>query len=329
MNRRVYRALAAAVFAFSIFSPSTAAAAIAIDVNTSADRTTASTSVASPSFSTTSANELLLAFVATDAASGTTATVTSVAGAGLTWSLVVRNNAQSGTSEIWRAFAPAPLVNVTIAATVSQATVSSITVLSFTGVDTSGTGGSGAIGATAKVSAASGAPTASLVTTRAGSWVFGVGNDWDNPIARTPAAGQSLVHETMSTTGDTYWVQKQNAPTAIAGTTVSISDTAPTGDRFNLAICEVLPAPAAPATDTAAPTVAITAPAPGTIGGTTTIAATAADNVGVAGVQFQIDGVNVGAELLVAPYSMAWQTPSVADGSHTLTAIARDAAGNV
>ena len=329
MNRRLYRALAAAVFAFSIFRASTAAAAVTIDVNTSADRTTASTSVTSPSFSTSSGNELLLAFVAADAASGTTATVTSVAGAGLTWSLVVRNNAQSGTSEIWRAFAAVPLTNVTVAATISQATVSSITVLSFTGVDTSGSGGSGAIGAIAKASASSGAPSASLITTRGGSWVFGVGNDWDNPIARTPAAGQSLVHETMSTTGDTYWVQKQNAPTAAAGTTVSISDTAPTGDRFNLAICEVLPAPAAPASDTAAPTVAITAPAPGTIGGTTTIAATAADNVGVAGVQFQIDGANVGAELLVAPYSMAWQTPSVADGSHTLTAIARDAAGNV
>ena len=144
MNRRVYRALAAAVFAFSIFSASTAAAAVAIDVNTSADRTTASTSVASPSFSTGSGNELLLAFVATDAASGTTVTVTGVAGGGLTWSLVVRNNAQSGTSEIWRAFAPAPLTNVTVAATISQATVSSITVLSFTGVDTSGSGGSGA-----------------------------------------------------------------------------------------------------------------------------------------------------------------------------------------
>jgi len=329
MNRRLYRALAAAVFAFSIFRASTAAAAVTIDVNTSADRTTASTSVTSPSFSTSSGNELLLAFVAADAASGTTATVTSVAGAGLTWSLVVRNNAQSGTSEIWRAFAPAPLVNVSVAATVSQATVSSITVLSFTGVDASGTGGSGAIGATAKANAASGAPSASLVTTRAGSWLFGVGNDWDNPISRTPAAGQSLVHETMSTTGDTYWVQKQNAPTALAGTTVSISDTAPTTDRFNLAICEVLPAPTAPSTDTIAPTVAITAPAPGTVAGTTTIAAAATDNVAVAGVQFQIDGINAGAEAIVAPYSIAWKTTLVADGSHTLTAVARDAAGNV
>src|SRR5262249_32920414 len=126
--------------------------------------------------------------------------------------------------------------------------VSSITVMSFTGADPSGVGGAGAIGALAKASAASGAPTASLVTTRAGSWVVGVGNDWDSPIARTPASGQSLVYQAMSSTGDTYWVQKQNAPTPAAGTTVSIADTAPTGDRYNLAICEVLAAPAAPAT---------------------------------------------------------------------------------
>jgi hypothetical protein len=66
MNRRLYPVLAAAVFVFSILTAVPAAAAVAIDVNTSADRTTASTSVASPSFSTASANELLLAFVAPD-----------------------------------------------------------------------------------------------------------------------------------------------------------------------------------------------------------------------------------------------------------------------
>src|SRR6185295_3731211 len=181
MNRRLFRTLAVAVL---LFSASSVHAAVAIDVNISADRTSGATTVASPSFSTSAPNELLLAFVATDAANGTTAAVTGVAGAGLTWSLVVRSNAQAGTSEIWRAFAPAQLTGVAVTATVSQATVSSITVLSFTGVDTSGVGGAGAIGAIAKSNAAAGAPSASLVTTRAGSWVFGVGNDWDSPIPR-------------------------------------------------------------------------------------------------------------------------------------------------
>jgi hypothetical protein len=29
----------------------------------------------------------------------------------------------------------------------------------------------------------------------------------------------------------------------VAGTVVTINDTAPTGDRYNLSICEILPAP--------------------------------------------------------------------------------------
>ena len=43
--------------------------------------------------------------------------------------------------------------------------------------------------------------------------------------------------------GDTYWMQMQNAATTLSGTAVTINDTAPTGDRYNLAIVEVLAAP--------------------------------------------------------------------------------------
>src|SRR6202040_1130817 len=51
----------------------------------------------------------------------------------------------------------------------------------------------------------------------------------------------------LSSTGDTYWVQRQINPTLLSGTTVSINDTAPTSDRYNLSIVEVLsPASAGP-----------------------------------------------------------------------------------
>ena len=227
------------------FTAQLTAGAIRIDAQAFGDGATASTTVKASAFSTTAANELLLAFVATDYRTGTNTTVTGVSGGGLVWVLVVRTNAQSGTSEIWRAFAPSLLSKVTVAATLSQAVVSSITVLSFTGIDPSGTNGSGAIGATKSASAKSGAPTASLVTTRNSAWVFGVGDDYDNAIARTPGSGQSLVHQDLASTGDTYWVQMQNIPTPLNGTNVTINDTAPTSDRYNLSICEVLPAPAA------------------------------------------------------------------------------------
>jgi len=215
---------------------------ISINVSTSTDRSTASATVASPAFSTVLGNELLLAFIAADSTSGTNTTVKSVSGGGLKWTLVVRTNAQKGTAEIWRAFAAVPLNSVTVLATLSQSVFSSITVMSFMGVDGSGTNGSGAIGATGTANAAYGAPTASLVTTRSNSWVFGVGNDYDNAIARTPGPGQGLVHQDLAAVGDTYWVQMQSNPTPLASTIVTISDTAPTGDRYNLSICEILPA---------------------------------------------------------------------------------------
>ena len=81
--------------------------------------------------------------------------------------------------------------------------------------------------------------------------------------------------------------------------------------------------------DTTHPTVSITAPTSGaTVSGTTSVTATASDNVGVAGVQFKLDGVNLGTEDTTSPYSSSWDTTTATNGSHTLTAVARDAAGN-
>jgi chitodextrinase len=87
--------------------------------------------------------------------------------------------------------------------------------------------------------------------------------------------------------------------------------------------------PPPPPTDTTPPTVGITAPANNaTVSGTTAVTATAADNVGVSGVQFQVDGTNAGTADTASPYSYSWDTTKVSNGSHKLTAIAKDAAGN-
>jgi len=216
------------------------APALAIDAVAFGDQPQSSaTSVTTQSFSTTASNELLLAFISADYSSGASTTVTNLSGAGLTWQLVLRTNAQSGTAEIWRAFAAAPLGGVSVTTTVSQPAASSVTIVSFIGVDTSGTNGSGAIGATRSANAASGAPTASLVTTRNNSWVVGVGTDWDAPVSRTLGPNQVMVHQYMPPVGDTYWVQRMVGVTATAGTTVTINATAPTTDRYKLIIVEV------------------------------------------------------------------------------------------
>ena len=81
--------------------------------------------------------------------------------------------------------------------------------------------------------------------------------------------------------------------------------------------------------DTTPPTVSMTSPADGsTVSGSVAVAANASDNVGVAGVQFKLDGANLGAEDTTSPYSISWDTTAASNGSHTLTAVARDAAGN-
>jgi len=83
--------------------------------------------------------------------------------------------------------------------------------------------------------------------------------------------------------------------------------------------------------DTTPPVVTMTLPVDGATvsGASVTVSAAASDNVGLAGVQFLLDGFTLGAEATVAPYSIAWNTTQTTSGLHTLTAFARDAAGNV
>jgi hypothetical protein len=82
-------------------------------------------------------------------------------------------------------------------------------------------------------------------------------------------------------------------------------------------------------TDTTVPTVSISSPSnSATINGTVSVTATASDNVGVAKVEFYVNGA-LQATDTSSPYSFSWNTTSVANGSCTLSAKAYDAAGNV
>ncbi|MGZ5053602.1 MAG: Ig-like domain-containing protein [Methylobacter sp.] len=109
------------------------------------------------------------------------------------------------------------------------------------------------------------------------------------------------------------------------GATVSTSG----GSTLTLTMTPIL-LENAPAADTTSPTASITTPTAGTTvtGTAVTVSANASDNIGVAGVQFILDGVNLGSEATALPYSILWNTTSATNGSHTLTAIARDTASN-
>jgi hypothetical protein len=50
--------------------------------------------------------------------------------------------------------------------------------------------------------------------------------------------------------------------------------------------------------------------------------------VGIAAVQFQLDGQSLGAAVTATPYATTWNTAGTTNGTHVLTAVARDGAGN-
>ena len=84
-----------------------------------------------------------------------------------------------------------------------------------------------------------------------------------------------------------------------------------------------------PPPDTIPPAVSMSSPADGvTVAGSTTISATASDNVGVSQVQFLLDGQNLGSGVFTAPYTMQWNTATTSIGGHSLSATATDYSGN-
>ncbi|MBI4425945.1 MAG: hypothetical protein HY554_19600, partial [Elusimicrobia bacterium] len=97
----------------------------------------------------------------------------------------------------------------------------------------------------------------------------------------------------------------------------------------NAAASEIRTFATAAPPDAIPPTVALTAPAGGALlRGAVAVAASAADDRGVAGVQFLLDDQALGAEDTAPPYAADWNTALLADGQRTLKAVARDAAGN-
>jgi len=185
-----------------------------------------------PPFSTSTASNLLVAFVGYDGPVASPQTA-SVSGAGLTWQLASRSNAEYGASEIWWAKATSILSSVTVSSQPGIAGYNgSLTVIAFTNASGPGIAG--------EASAPTGAPDVYVPAVKAGSWVFAMGNDWDGAVARTPVSGQMVVHEWVDTSvGDTFWVQSTETPLAGDGV-VNIHDTSPTDHRWNFAALEIV-----------------------------------------------------------------------------------------
>jgi hypothetical protein len=215
-----------------------ASAPLALDVLASAVAAPGSRSITSPRVSTSVGGEVLVAFIAADGPiQGSTQTITSVSGAGLAWSLAVRSNVQAGTAEVWTAYAASTVSRARVKAVPASAGFEgSISIAAFKGARS-------ALGAIGLASGPSGQPSVGLNTAMQGAWVWGIGDDWDNGIARTPATGQALPYQYVDTqVGNTVWVQDQTNTVATAGTQVVLRDTYPTIDRWDYAAVEIDPA---------------------------------------------------------------------------------------
>jgi parallel beta-helix repeat protein len=71
-------------------------------------------------------------------------------------------------------------------------------------------------------------------------------------------------------------------------------------------------------------------PTGGTIAtGTISVSATATSTVGIASVQFYLDGSPLGSAVTSSPYTISWDTLTASDGSHTLYSVATDNNSNI
>jgi hypothetical protein len=280
------------------------------------------TTTTTPSFSTSEPGEVLLAFVNSDGPAKGAQTL-SVSGAGLTWSLVKRSNAEPGDAEIWTATTVGSLLDATVTATASNGGFDqSLTVVALSGA--------AGVGASASAGASKGAPTVSLAATQAGSAAFATGTDWSKAKVRTLGSGQELLAQTLETgQGDTFWSQYATTPSSTAGQTMTLNDTAPTKDHWDMAAVEVLPAPSEQSGGEA-PTVSIVNPtAAEIVSGTTQVTANVSDNVAIGSVQFSLDGQALGAPVTKPPYAISWDTTAASSGDHTLTATATNTSSMV
>ena len=148
-----------------------------------------------------------------------------------------------------------------------------------------------------------------------------------NQTITLPASATLNGTASGSGTITTTWSKSSGPGTVTFGNASALSTTA----SFSTSGSYVLSLTATNAFGTSTSNVTITVnPAPTcgvTVSGTHTLMANVTSSVGIAGVQFTLDGANL-ANVTTAPYSMPWNTTTASNGCHVITATATDALGN-
>ncbi len=128
------------------------------------------------------------------------------------------------------------------------------------------------------------------------------------------AAGRAYVSGLVS-----YYAVGSEDSLGLMGQTTTLCLTAP--NHYELGACSV-------PEDSVNPSVNLTTPANGsTLSGSVTLSADASDNIGVSKVEFYAGSSKIG-EDTTSPYSISFDTTTIANGSYMIKAKAYDAAGN-
>jgi hypothetical protein len=208
---------------------------------------------------TTAKNALIVAFVASDGPSkgGQSMSVTCTTSSGgacpVTFKKVASENAGLGDSEVWYADASsiiaenAPIFVTTTAAEAGCPSGNakcdvSLQVVPFNNAITAGASGpqGTGIGNSSVCYSSKAAPSCSVTTLGSDSLVFGAANDWGASTIPSPVSGQTAIGVADGTNRKTFYSQFTNTDIPTAGTKVTIGDTSPTNEPFNLVDVEIL-----------------------------------------------------------------------------------------
>jgi len=205
------------------------------------------TLISSPAFAV-AANTLLVAFIASDGPTTNPPVNPPVAqrqvvnsmnnnGAALVWTRAAQANVQEGDSEIWWAFAPTARASITVNAVFKFSEVAHMTVVGFTGAQNTLVGASSAT--TNKNAGLAGDPSLTITTTKPNSWLFAVGNDWDNRKVVGAQSGSTIIAQGATTITDTFFTVRTTNPQPQAGVSTTVGVTGVGTDRYNLAVIEI------------------------------------------------------------------------------------------
>ncbi len=211
------------------------------------------TTVASNPFSPPAASIVYVAVALDSPPSDANPYVASVTNSGseLSWHLKGKENhvgtGVGGFVEVWWAYNPTAQANIAVTANLAQPTknvtppIGALQVIVLR--NAAGDQSTAAWMPTWDVNSGS-APSATVTTTAPNSLVFAVANNWDTsesptlPADQTTTLGGQLAEVLNPIDRDTYWVQAEQAPTAVAGP-VTMSDSAPSV-RYHMIAWEVL-----------------------------------------------------------------------------------------